>query len=196
MGWFGDDSYNEVRPRGGGRRRATLTRPAVPEHRAARGEAQPRAHRRRRVLRGAPAPHLTTFCVLTRAAGCQGLREPRRGERRARQPRQGEGDPVRRPPLPSSNARLTRGRRSAGFAGAFIDREVETRGLDFIDTEKAKYQGACPLPPRRDRLAHARSAPQPGSSSRASTTTATTSTRRGFLSCLGIQGNVRSAGAS
>ncbi|KAJ5771430.1 uncharacterized protein N7511_003481 [Penicillium nucicola] len=28
----------------------------------------------------------------------------------------------------------------AGFAGAFIDREVETRGLDFIDTEKAKYQ--------------------------------------------------------
>ncbi|KAF7794070.1 hypothetical protein EIP86_005200 [Pleurotus ostreatoroseus] len=29
----------------------------------------------------------------------------------------------------------------AGFAGAFIDREVETRGLDFIDKEKAKYQG-------------------------------------------------------
>lgn len=28
----------------------------------------------------------------------------------------------------------------AGFAGAFIDREVETRGLDFIDKEKAKYQ--------------------------------------------------------
>ncbi|KAJ5637679.1 hypothetical protein N7490_007558 [Penicillium lividum] len=26
----------------------------------------------------------------------------------------------------------------AGFAGAFIDREVETRGLDFIDKEKAK----------------------------------------------------------
>ena len=28
----------------------------------------------------------------------------------------------------------------AGFAGAFIDREVETRGLDFIDREKAKRQ--------------------------------------------------------
>ncbi|KAJ5986006.1 hypothetical protein N7499_007701 [Penicillium canescens] len=28
----------------------------------------------------------------------------------------------------------------AGFAGAFIDREVESRGLDFIDREKAKYQ--------------------------------------------------------
>lgn len=27
----------------------------------------------------------------------------------------------------------------AGFAGAFIDREVESRGLDFIDREKAKY---------------------------------------------------------
>jgi len=26
----------------------------------------------------------------------------------------------------------------AGFAGAFVDREVETRGLDFIDREKAK----------------------------------------------------------
>ncbi|KAH8705824.1 CipC1 protein [Talaromyces proteolyticus] len=28
----------------------------------------------------------------------------------------------------------------AGFAGAFIDREVETKGLDFIDREKAKRQ--------------------------------------------------------
>jgi hypothetical protein len=28
----------------------------------------------------------------------------------------------------------------AGFAGAFIDREVETKGLDFVDTERAKYQ--------------------------------------------------------
>jgi hypothetical protein len=27
----------------------------------------------------------------------------------------------------------------AGFAGAFIDREVETKGLDFIDKEKAKH---------------------------------------------------------
>ncbi|KKK15241.1 hypothetical protein P175DRAFT_0512720 [Aspergillus ochraceoroseus IBT 24754] len=26
----------------------------------------------------------------------------------------------------------------AGFAGAFIDREFETKGLDFIDREKAK----------------------------------------------------------
>jgi len=26
----------------------------------------------------------------------------------------------------------------AGFTGAFIDREAETRGLDFIDREKAK----------------------------------------------------------
>jgi hypothetical protein len=29
---------------------------------------------------------------------------------------------------------------SAGFAGAFIDRELETRGMDFADREKAKYQ--------------------------------------------------------
>ncbi|KAF7316851.1 hypothetical protein HMN09_00418800 [Mycena chlorophos] len=28
----------------------------------------------------------------------------------------------------------------AGFAGAFIDREVETRGLDAIDVAKAKYE--------------------------------------------------------
>lgn len=27
----------------------------------------------------------------------------------------------------------------AGFAGAFIDREVESKGLDFVDREKAKY---------------------------------------------------------
>jgi len=27
----------------------------------------------------------------------------------------------------------------AGFTGAFIDREVETRGLDYIDREKAKH---------------------------------------------------------
>ncbi|KAG8700769.1 hypothetical protein FRC08_004459 [Ceratobasidium sp. 394] len=30
----------------------------------------------------------------------------------------------------------------AGFAGAFVDREVETRGLDFIDRERAKRQAA------------------------------------------------------
>ncbi|KAH9989725.1 hypothetical protein BJV74DRAFT_796142 [Russula compacta] len=28
----------------------------------------------------------------------------------------------------------------AGLAGAFIDKEVETRGLNFIDKEKAKHQ--------------------------------------------------------
>ncbi|KAJ5781816.1 uncharacterized protein N7518_010299 [Penicillium psychrosexuale] len=28
----------------------------------------------------------------------------------------------------------------AGFAGAFVDREVESRGLDFVDAEKAKYE--------------------------------------------------------
>jgi hypothetical protein len=28
----------------------------------------------------------------------------------------------------------------AGFAGAFIDREVETKGLDFIDREQARRQ--------------------------------------------------------
>ncbi|KAJ7494721.1 hypothetical protein B0H11DRAFT_915092 [Mycena galericulata] len=27
----------------------------------------------------------------------------------------------------------------AGFAGVFIDKEVETHGLDFIDKEKAKH---------------------------------------------------------
>ncbi|KAJ7170675.1 hypothetical protein C8R43DRAFT_59821 [Mycena crocata] len=27
----------------------------------------------------------------------------------------------------------------AGFAGAFIDKEVESHGLDFIDKEKAKH---------------------------------------------------------
>lgn len=30
---------------------------------------------------------------------------------------------------------------SAAFAGAFIDREVESKGLDFIDREKAKRHG-------------------------------------------------------
>ena len=35
----------------------------------------------------------------------------------------------------------------AGFAGAFVDREVETKGLDFIDREKAKYQGEIPHSP-------------------------------------------------
>ena len=30
---------------------------------------------------------------------------------------------------------------SAGFAGAFVDREVESKGLDFVDREKAKYDG-------------------------------------------------------
>ncbi|KAF8314719.1 hypothetical protein DL93DRAFT_2079858 [Clavulina sp. PMI_390] len=28
----------------------------------------------------------------------------------------------------------------AGFAGAFVDRMVETKGLDFIDKQKAKHQ--------------------------------------------------------
>ncbi|EKM56887.1 uncharacterized protein PHACADRAFT_254254 [Phanerochaete carnosa HHB-10118-sp] len=28
----------------------------------------------------------------------------------------------------------------AGFAGAFVDREVETRGLDYIDKQRAKDQ--------------------------------------------------------
>jgi hypothetical protein len=27
---------------------------------------------------------------------------------------------------------------SAGFAGAFIDREAETRGMDLVDRERAK----------------------------------------------------------
>ena len=30
---------------------------------------------------------------------------------------------------------------SAGFAGAFIDRAIETKGLDFIDRERAKRDG-------------------------------------------------------
>ncbi|GJE86705.1 DUF3759 domain-containing protein [Phanerochaete sordida] len=30
----------------------------------------------------------------------------------------------------------------AGFAGAFIDREAETKGLDFVDREKAKYEAS------------------------------------------------------
>lgn len=28
----------------------------------------------------------------------------------------------------------------AGFAGAFVDREVESKGLDFFDKEKAKHE--------------------------------------------------------
>ncbi|VDB98761.1 unnamed protein product [Peniophora sp. CBMAI 1063] len=28
----------------------------------------------------------------------------------------------------------------AGFAGAFVDRMVETKGLDFVDKEEAKYK--------------------------------------------------------
>lgn len=30
---------------------------------------------------------------------------------------------------------------SASLAGAFIDRTVETKGLDYIDTQKAKHHG-------------------------------------------------------
>ncbi|KAI6122197.1 hypothetical protein EDD16DRAFT_1829182 [Pisolithus croceorrhizus] len=33
----------------------------------------------------------------------------------------------------------------AGFAGAFIDREVETKGLDFLDRQKAKRHGKYSL---------------------------------------------------
>ena len=29
----------------------------------------------------------------------------------------------------------------AGLAGAFVDREVESKGLDFVDKERAKYKG-------------------------------------------------------
>ncbi|KAJ5648336.1 hypothetical protein N7490_004708 [Penicillium lividum] len=38
----------------------------------------------------------------------------------------------------------------AGFAGAFIDREVETRGLDFIDNEKAKHHAKTVFEDRMD----------------------------------------------
>ncbi|KAJ6546693.1 hypothetical protein DFH09DRAFT_1248978 [Mycena vulgaris] len=31
----------------------------------------------------------------------------------------------------------------AGLAGAFVDRIVETKGLDFVDTQKAKHAGVC-----------------------------------------------------
>jgi hypothetical protein len=34
---------------------------------------------------------------------------------------------------------------SAAFAGAFIDKEVESHGLDFVDKEKAKYDGTSPV---------------------------------------------------
>jgi len=34
----------------------------------------------------------------------------------------------------------------AGFAGAFVDREAETKGLDFIDSEKAKRQAVNQFP--------------------------------------------------
>jgi len=30
---------------------------------------------------------------------------------------------------------------AAGFAGAFVDREVDTKGLDFVDKQKAKKHG-------------------------------------------------------
>jgi hypothetical protein len=30
---------------------------------------------------------------------------------------------------------------SAGFAGAFVDHVAETKGLDFVDKEKAKHAG-------------------------------------------------------
>ncbi|KAF8257206.1 hypothetical protein EI94DRAFT_1597967 [Lactarius quietus] len=32
----------------------------------------------------------------------------------------------------------------AGFAGAYVDREVETKGFDYIDREKAKRAGEYP----------------------------------------------------
>ncbi|KAJ3484547.1 hypothetical protein NLI96_g5573 [Meripilus lineatus] len=34
----------------------------------------------------------------------------------------------------------------AGLTGAFIDRIVETKGLDYIDTQKAKHHGKNDLP--------------------------------------------------
>ncbi|KAJ6473922.1 hypothetical protein DFH09DRAFT_468301 [Mycena vulgaris] len=34
----------------------------------------------------------------------------------------------------------------AGFAGAFVDRMVETKGLDEVDTLKAKHDGVLLLP--------------------------------------------------
>lgn len=40
---------------------------------------------------------------------------------------------------------------SAAFAGAFIDREVESKGLDFIDKEKAKRHGEL-LPRTHNRV--------------------------------------------
>lgn len=39
---------------------------------------------------------------------------------------------------PDSHAR--RNEILAGFAAAFIDREAETRGMDFIDRERAQRQ--------------------------------------------------------
>ncbi|KAI0700177.1 hypothetical protein BC835DRAFT_1412196 [Cytidiella melzeri] len=47
-------------------------------------------------------------------------------------------DHVQREGQPESHARAKE--LLAGFAGAFVDREVETKGLDFIDKERAKRQ--------------------------------------------------------
>ncbi|KAG8936740.1 hypothetical protein FRC03_012502 [Tulasnella sp. 419] len=36
----------------------------------------------------------------------------------------------------------------AGFVGAFVDREVESKGLDYIDREKAKHEARRQLEPQ------------------------------------------------
>ncbi|KAG6861585.1 hypothetical protein C0995_014492 [Termitomyces sp. Mi166 len=41
---------------------------------------------------------------------------------------------------PESHAKAKEILQVAGFAGAFVDRMAETKGLDFIDREKAKHQ--------------------------------------------------------
>lgn len=42
--------------------------------------------------------------------------------------------------IPGNQLNMLNRNHRAGFAGAFVDREAETRGMDFIDRERAKVR--------------------------------------------------------
>lgn len=103
-----------------------------------------------------PSPQILILCVYL--SGGQGLRKSLCREWVPRQPRESKRALVSLPARVIFYCRILMLWNRSAFAGAFVDREVETRGvsalqfitfsrssahlqLDFIDKEKAKYQG-------------------------------------------------------
>lgn len=74
------------------------------------------------------------YCIVwsptDHSTGRQGLRGPRREERQARQPR--TGYVILRFSRHHTHSHPTAKEILAGFAGAFIDRELETRGVRLV----------------------------------------------------------------